>query len=196
MDEICSNQSCLDLLMLWFFYFNPGAVQKRGYVDLHERAREESSTPCCYGTTLPTDPTCALPCSWTTTDPSTFLIRGKTYLSDQKKVKNSKLTSDVLALHISICIQWSKHSLMVDPGHGTGYTDADGGCRLAKVWQAGGWFGLPSWWHSSGSTYYWTSSDRFPSLSYKFWLEAYKFIICRNMQQKVDQSSFSSWIYR
>lgn len=64
------------------------AVQKRGYVDLHERAREEesSSTPCCYGTTLPIDPTCALPCSWTTTDPSTFLIRGKTYLSDQKKV--------------------------------------------------------------------------------------------------------------
>ncbi|KAL1201379.1 Protein ENHANCED DISEASE RESISTANCE 2-like [Cardamine amara subsp. amara] len=63
------------------------AVQKRGYVDLHERAREESSTPCCYGTTLPTDPTCDLPCSWTTTDPSTFLIRGKTYLEDQKKVK-------------------------------------------------------------------------------------------------------------
>uniref|UniRef100_A0A1J3GYR1 Protein ENHANCED DISEASE RESISTANCE 2-like n=1 Tax=Noccaea caerulescens TaxID=107243 RepID=A0A1J3GYR1_NOCCA len=63
------------------------AVQKRGYVDLHERSREESSTPCSFGTTLPTDPTCALPCSWSTTDPSTFLIRGKTYLEDQKKVK-------------------------------------------------------------------------------------------------------------
>ncbi|XP_010557338.1 PREDICTED: protein ENHANCED DISEASE RESISTANCE 2-like isoform X2 [Tarenaya hassleriana] len=63
------------------------AVQKRGYVDLHEMTREESSTPCCYGTTLPNDPTCNVPCSWTETDPSTFLIRGKTYLEDRKKVK-------------------------------------------------------------------------------------------------------------
>lgn len=75
------------------------------------------------------------------------------------------MTSDVLdALHISICSQWSKHSLMVDPGHGKGYTDANGGCRLAKVWQAGGWFGLPSWWHSSGSTYDWVSSLNIRSL--------------------------------
>ncbi|ESQ51310.1 hypothetical protein EUTSA_v10016308mg [Eutrema salsugineum] len=73
------------------------AVQKRGYVDLHEKAREESSTPCCYGTTLPTDPTCALPCSWTTTDPSTFLIRGKTYLSDQKKVKAKGTLMEMVA---------------------------------------------------------------------------------------------------
>ncbi|XP_010521754.1 PREDICTED: protein ENHANCED DISEASE RESISTANCE 2-like isoform X2 [Tarenaya hassleriana] len=63
------------------------AVQKRGYVELHEMTREESSMPCCYGTTLPNDLTCSVPCSWTETDPSTFLIRGNTYLEDRKKVK-------------------------------------------------------------------------------------------------------------
>jgi hypothetical protein len=79
------------------------AVQKRGYVDLHERAKEESSPhatcnpPCCYGTTLPTDPSCDLPCSWTTTDPSTFLIRGKTYLDDQKKVKAKGTLMEMVA---------------------------------------------------------------------------------------------------
>ncbi|XP_024017099.1 protein ENHANCED DISEASE RESISTANCE 2 isoform X1 [Morus notabilis] len=62
------------------------AIQKRGYVDLQEMAMEDSVS-CCYGSTLPKDPTCALPCSWTTTDPSTFLIRGKSYLEDRLKVK-------------------------------------------------------------------------------------------------------------
>ncbi|XP_062082103.1 protein ENHANCED DISEASE RESISTANCE 2-like isoform X5 [Humulus lupulus] len=62
------------------------AVQKRGYIDLQEMAMEDS-IPCCYGSTLPKDPTCTLPCSWTTTDPSTFLIRGKSYLEDRQKVK-------------------------------------------------------------------------------------------------------------
>nr|XP_029150955.1 protein ENHANCED DISEASE RESISTANCE 2 isoform X5 [Arachis hypogaea] len=62
------------------------AVQKRGYVDLHEMAREESIS-CAYGSTLPKDPTCTLPCSLTETDPSTFLIRGENYLVDGKKVK-------------------------------------------------------------------------------------------------------------
>ncbi|KAI3461423.1 hypothetical protein Pfo_018086 [Paulownia fortunei] len=62
------------------------AVQKKGYVDLHEMAREDSLS-CKYGCTLPKDPTCNLLCSWTATDPSTFLIRGKTYLDDRKKIK-------------------------------------------------------------------------------------------------------------
>ncbi|KAL0436908.1 UNVERIFIED_CONTAM: protein ENHANCED DISEASE RESISTANCE 2 [Sesamum radiatum] len=61
-------------------------VQKKGYVDLHEMAREDSLS-CKYGCTLPKDPTCNLLCSWTETDPSTFLIRGKTYLDDRKKIK-------------------------------------------------------------------------------------------------------------
>ncbi|XP_031113088.1 protein ENHANCED DISEASE RESISTANCE 2-like isoform X1 [Ipomoea triloba] len=62
------------------------AVQKRGYVDLHEMAREDCSS-CNYGSTLPKDPLCNLLCSWTQTDPSTFLIRGETYLDDRKKIK-------------------------------------------------------------------------------------------------------------
>ncbi|XP_060174300.1 protein ENHANCED DISEASE RESISTANCE 2-like isoform X2 [Lycium barbarum] len=62
------------------------AVQKRGYVDLHEKAKEETLL-CHYGSTLPKDPTCNLPCSWAQTDPSTFLIRGETYLGDRKKIK-------------------------------------------------------------------------------------------------------------
>ncbi|KAG6432816.1 hypothetical protein SASPL_104403 [Salvia splendens] len=62
------------------------AVQKKGYVDLHDMAREESLL-CKYGYTLPKDPTCNVLCSWTATDPSTYLIRGKTYLDDRKKIK-------------------------------------------------------------------------------------------------------------
>ncbi|KAJ1425953.1 START-like domain superfamily [Sesbania bispinosa] len=62
------------------------AVQKRGYVDLQEMVREESIT-CSYGSTLPKDPTCTLPCSLTEADPSTFLIRGENYLEDHQKVK-------------------------------------------------------------------------------------------------------------
>ncbi|RVW97208.1 Protein enhanced disease resistance 2 [Vitis vinifera] len=62
------------------------AIQKRGYMDLQEVAREDR-IPCCYGATLPKDPTCNLACSWTEADPSTFLIRGKNYLEDHQKVK-------------------------------------------------------------------------------------------------------------
>lgn len=62
------------------------AVQKRGYVDLQEMVREDSVT-CSYGSTLPQDPTCTLPCSLTEADPSTFLIRGENYLEDHQKIK-------------------------------------------------------------------------------------------------------------
>ncbi|KAI5413235.1 hypothetical protein KIW84_057732 [Lathyrus oleraceus] len=62
------------------------AVHKRGYVDLQEMVGEEITT-CPYGSTLPKDPTCTLPCSLTEADPSTFLIRGENYLEDRLKVK-------------------------------------------------------------------------------------------------------------
>lgn len=62
------------------------AVQKRGYIDLQEAARDDMMA-CRYGATLPKDPSCTLPCSWTTTDPSTFLIRGDNYLEDHQKIK-------------------------------------------------------------------------------------------------------------
>lgn len=62
------------------------AVQKRGYIDLQDMAREDNLS-CNYGFTLPKDPACNLLCSWTAADPSTFLIRGETYLEDRKKIK-------------------------------------------------------------------------------------------------------------
>ncbi|KAH9660732.1 Pleckstrin (PH) and lipid-binding START domains-containing protein [Citrus sinensis] len=68
------------------------AVQKRGYVDLQGTAKEDNFS-CCYGTTLQKDPTCTLPCSWTSTDPSTFLIRGKNYLQDRQKVLTSAISN-------------------------------------------------------------------------------------------------------
>lgn len=61
------------------------AVQKRGYIDLQE-ASIGDALPCCYGATLINDPDCTLPCSWSTADPSTFLIRSETYLQDHHKV--------------------------------------------------------------------------------------------------------------
>uniref|UniRef100_A0A803M7T3 PH domain-containing protein n=1 Tax=Chenopodium quinoa TaxID=63459 RepID=A0A803M7T3_CHEQI len=62
------------------------AVHKKGYVDLVEMAAKDG-TSCCYGATLDNDPTCTIASSWTTAEPSTFLIRGKTYLKDSKKIK-------------------------------------------------------------------------------------------------------------
>ncbi|XP_038706154.1 protein ENHANCED DISEASE RESISTANCE 2-like [Tripterygium wilfordii] len=63
------------------------AVQKRGYMDLVQDMAREDSISYCYGTTLPKDPTCSVPSSWAMADPSSFLIRGKTYLKDRLKVK-------------------------------------------------------------------------------------------------------------
>lgn len=62
------------------------AVQKKGYMDLQESAKEDS-TSCCYGTTLQKDPSYTSPCSWAAAEPSTFLIRGQNYLKDHEKVK-------------------------------------------------------------------------------------------------------------
>ncbi|XVF83200.1 hypothetical protein PTKIN_Ptkin16aG0114900 [Pterospermum kingtungense] len=62
------------------------AIQKKGYMDLQEAAREDSKA-YTYGTSLQKDPTCTLPCSWSAGDPSAFLIRGKNYLKDRQKIK-------------------------------------------------------------------------------------------------------------
>ncbi|GJN20874.1 hypothetical protein PR202_gb08307 [Eleusine coracana subsp. coracana] len=67
------------------------AVQKRGYVDLQGAADADNGS-CCYGYTLPKDSSCAVPSTWAMTDPTTFLIRGETYLQDRLKIKaNSTL---------------------------------------------------------------------------------------------------------
>ncbi|KAJ1406400.1 START-like domain superfamily [Sesbania bispinosa] len=61
-------------------------LQKKGYMDLQETAREESAS-CSYGATLQKDPSCTLPCTWAASDPSLFLVRGESYLQDHQKVK-------------------------------------------------------------------------------------------------------------
>ncbi|KAI4339421.1 hypothetical protein MLD38_024368 [Melastoma candidum] len=61
------------------------AVQKKGYMDLQDAW--EGSNERVYGATLHNDDGCSTPCSSTIADPSTFLIRGKTYLQDQSKIK-------------------------------------------------------------------------------------------------------------
>lgn len=60
-------------------------VQKKGYMDLQEAAKEDNMS-CSYGATLQKDPSCALSCSWGAADPSSFLIRGPNYLEDHEKV--------------------------------------------------------------------------------------------------------------
>ncbi|KAE8714803.1 Ribophorin I isoform 1 [Hibiscus syriacus] len=62
------------------------ANQKKGYTEYQEVARDDGRV-FSYGTSLQKDPTCTLPCSWSAGDPSSFLIRGKTYLQDNRKIK-------------------------------------------------------------------------------------------------------------
>ncbi|KAK4435998.1 protein ENHANCED DISEASE RESISTANCE 2 [Sesamum alatum] len=62
------------------------AVPKKGYTDFQEISREEAVSPC-YGCTLAKDSSYNMPCSWATADPSSFLIRGSSYLVDNQKVK-------------------------------------------------------------------------------------------------------------
>ncbi|XP_064957773.1 protein ENHANCED DISEASE RESISTANCE 2-like isoform X3 [Musa acuminata AAA Group] len=61
------------------------AVQRRGYMDLQDAPIGDAAS-CSYGSTLQKDSSFSLPCSWASADPSTFLIRGRTYLQDHKKI--------------------------------------------------------------------------------------------------------------
>uniref|UniRef100_A0A7N0VB52 START domain-containing protein n=1 Tax=Kalanchoe fedtschenkoi TaxID=63787 RepID=A0A7N0VB52_KALFE len=65
------------------------AVQKKGYTDLQEMTIVDRDT-CCYGCTLPKDSTCTLLSSYSTADPSTFLIRGKSFLEDNQKIQTKR----------------------------------------------------------------------------------------------------------
>jgi hypothetical protein len=70
---------------LSFSFFSSISVQKRGYIDL-QGAADADNGPCCYGYTLPKDSSYTVPSTWAMTDPTTFLIRGETYLHDRIKV--------------------------------------------------------------------------------------------------------------
>lgn len=62
------------------------ANNKKGYMDLQEVGMDDKTT-FFYGATLQKDPNLTMPCSWSTADPSTFLIRGENYLKTRQKVK-------------------------------------------------------------------------------------------------------------
>ncbi|URD79581.1 hypothetical protein MUK42_18669 [Musa troglodytarum] len=72
------------------------SVQKSGYADFEE-ADTGDSMSCNYGTTLPKDPNCSVVCSWAMADPSTFLIRGESYLHDHQKVKANDTLMQMVA---------------------------------------------------------------------------------------------------
>lgn len=72
------------------------AIQKRGYIDLQESPVGDIM-PCAYGATLPRDATCNMLCSWTIAEPSTFLIRGETYLEDRHKIKANGTLMQLIA---------------------------------------------------------------------------------------------------
>ncbi|KAL8052115.1 hypothetical protein ABFX02_06G192400 [Erythranthe guttata] len=61
------------------------AVQKKGYVDLQAISWEESIS-FYYGATLTKDTSFKIPCSWSISEPSSFLIRGDNYIEDRQKV--------------------------------------------------------------------------------------------------------------
>lgn len=59
------------------------ASHKRSQVDVH---LGDDVDFLSYEATLPKNSACTLPSSWSMADPTTFLIRGKSYLKDRKKV--------------------------------------------------------------------------------------------------------------
>ncbi|XP_051121559.1 protein ENHANCED DISEASE RESISTANCE 2-like [Andrographis paniculata] len=72
------------------------AGQKKGYMELQDISREESVC-LSYGSTLPKDSSHNMPCSWSSADPSSFLIRGNNYLVDNHKVKASGTLLEMIA---------------------------------------------------------------------------------------------------
>ncbi|XP_072972740.1 protein ENHANCED DISEASE RESISTANCE 2-like isoform X2 [Typha angustifolia] len=79
-------QSSLSTTAMLVKRFQDLAAQKMDYMDLQEASMVDTIT-CSYGNTLQKDSSGIIACSWATADPSTFLIRGKTYLQDHYKIK-------------------------------------------------------------------------------------------------------------
>ncbi|PWA87231.1 pleckstrin (PH) and lipid-binding START domains-containing protein [Artemisia annua] len=62
------------------------ASQKKGYMELQDMDWDTTVTHS-YGSTLLKDLTCNTPCTWATSDPSLFLVRGPNYHKDNQKNK-------------------------------------------------------------------------------------------------------------
>ncbi|KAK8941070.1 hypothetical protein KSP39_PZI010420 [Platanthera zijinensis] len=72
------------------------SAQSRGYLDLRD-ASVNNAELYSYGSTLSCDSSCVTKCSWFTADPSTFLIRGESYLKDRQKIKASTTLMKMVA---------------------------------------------------------------------------------------------------
>ncbi|KAK4765039.1 hypothetical protein SAY86_026129 [Trapa natans] len=68
-------------------------AHKKGYIDLQDSSQE---TMLRYGSTLQSDPTRSLPCSWTSGDPSSYLVRAESYLQDNHKVKGTTTLTEMI----------------------------------------------------------------------------------------------------
>ncbi|WCJ19319.1 hypothetical protein M5689_001615 [Euphorbia peplus] len=63
------------------------AHKKGGCMDFQEPGKGSDNTGLSYGSTLQKDPSFSSPCSWSSADPSSFLIRGRNYMNDNQKIK-------------------------------------------------------------------------------------------------------------
>ena len=87
----------MDATLLVICFFLPySAVQEKAYVDLVTGSMDNVAA-CFYGTTLPKDPSHTIGCSWTSADPSTFLIRGESYFQDHQKAPLSTYTLSIFS---------------------------------------------------------------------------------------------------
>ncbi|XP_042435733.1 protein ENHANCED DISEASE RESISTANCE 2-like isoform X2 [Zingiber officinale] len=71
------------------------AVQTKSCIG--EASLSDDAPFCSYGSTLLKDSSFSLASTWATADPSTFLIRGKTYLRDRKKIAASGTLMELVA---------------------------------------------------------------------------------------------------
>ncbi|XP_057856726.1 protein ENHANCED DISEASE RESISTANCE 2 isoform X1 [Cryptomeria japonica] len=76
--------SAATVIVKCFHDLASAASHKRSQVDVH---LGDDVDFLSYEATLPKNSACTLPSSWSMADPTTFLIRGKSYLKDRKKIK-------------------------------------------------------------------------------------------------------------
>lgn len=72
------------------------AAQKKGYIEL-QNVDWDASTSQCFGSTLLRDLTHNTPCTWSSSDPSLFLVRGENYLKDNQKNKAKGTMMEMIA---------------------------------------------------------------------------------------------------
>ena len=72
------------------------SAQKKGYVELQHIDRTDTIS-LSYGSTLLRDMTHNTPCTWSSSDPCLFLVRGENYLKDNQKNKAKGAMMEMVA---------------------------------------------------------------------------------------------------